>query len=117
MAERSFAEEVQKLKLGAGEEFAGEGILAQIMGANHDPAVFANPGTFDIERQSKYPHMAFGFGIHQCIGQQLSRMELRSVFTVLPQRIPTLRLAVPFEDLAFKRGGLAHGLQALPLAW
>ena len=96
---------------------AGEGILPQIMAANHDPEVFASPGKFDIERESRYPHVAFGFGIHQCIGQQLSRMELRSVFTLLPKRIPTLRLAVPFEQLEFKHGGLAHGLRALPLTW
>lgn len=96
---------------------AGDGVLAQIMAANHDPAVFANPGSFDIERRSKHHHVAFGYGIHQCIGQQLARMELRSVFNVLPKRIPTLRLAVPLEELAFKRGALAHGLEALPLTW
>jgi cytochrome P450 len=96
---------------------AGDGILAQIMAANHDPTVFANPEEFDIDRQSKYPHVAFGYGIHQCIGQQLARWELRAVFDFLPKRIPTLRLAVPFEDLEFKHGALAHGLRALPLAW
>jgi hypothetical protein len=96
---------------------AGDGILAQIMAANHDPSVFANPEVFDIERDLSHPHVAFGFGIHQCIGQQLARMELNTVFNFLPKRIPTLRLAVPFEELEFKRGALAHGLRALPLAW
>jgi len=96
---------------------AGEGILPQVVAANHDPAVFADPGTFDIDRQSKLPHVAFGFGIHQCIGQQLSRAELKAVFNCLPKRMPGLRLAIPFEDVEFKRGYLTHGLHTLPVAW
>jgi cytochrome P450 len=96
---------------------AGDGILPQVVAANHDPEAFPDPENFDIERQSKRPHVAFGFGIHQCIGQQLSRMELKAVFSTLPKRIPTLRLAVPFEDLKFVRGSLTHGLIALPVTW
>lgn len=96
---------------------AGDGVLAQILAANHDPAVFTNPAAFDIDRQSKQPHFAFGFGIHQCVGQQLARMELNAVFNNLPRKIPTLQLAVPVEELEFNRGFLAHSLRALPLTW
>jgi len=95
----------------------GEGILAQVVAANYDPDIFSNPGEFDIDRQSKFPHLAFGFGIHQCIGQQLARMELNAVFNYMPKRVPTMRLAVPVERLEFDRGSVAHSLRSLPLAW
>jgi cytochrome P450 len=96
---------------------AGEGILPQILAANHDPARFKDPDKFDLARQEVAPHVAFGFGIHQCLGQPLARMELGVVFSTLPKRIPSLRLAVPLEELQFKRKLLVHGLKALPVAW
>lgn len=108
---------VEDVEFGGVTIKAGDGILPQVLAANHDPAVFNSPEKFDIDRQSTYPHVAFGFGIHQCIGQQLSRIELKSVFNCLTKRIPALRLAVPFEELEFKSGYLAHSLKALPLAW
>lgn len=61
--------------------------------------------------------MAFGFGPHQCLGQQLARVELQEVFTRLYRRIPTLRLAVPFEELEFKDNTLVYGVTALPVTW
>jgi cytochrome P450 len=96
---------------------AGEGILPQILAANHDPRRFNDPERFDIARENFSPHVAFGFGIHQCLGQPLSRMEMGVVFSNLPRRMPGLRLAVPFEDLPFKRNLLVHGLVALPVRW
>lgn len=96
---------------------AGEGILPQILAANHDPSKFEDPWKFDLARGSRSPHVAFGFGIHQCLGQPLARMELSSVFSILPKRMPQLRLAVPVEELEFKRNLLVHGLQRLPVAW
>lgn len=96
---------------------AGEGVLAQIVAANYDPAVYENPDKFDIDRDLRQPHLAFGFGIHQCIGQQLARMELKAVFNHLPKRIPTLRLAASADELEFNHGFLALSLRSLPVAW
>lgn len=96
---------------------AGEGILPQILGANHDDAKFPDPGKFDLARVTTTPHVAFGFGIHQCLGQPLARMELNAVFGILPKRLPSLRLAVPVDELPFKKNLLVHGLKALPVAW
>ena len=62
-------------------------------------------------------HLAFGYGAHQCPGQQLARVELQQVFSTLFTRIPTLRLAIPFEDLRFKDNSLVHGVRSLPATW
>jgi cytochrome P450 len=96
---------------------AGEGILPQILGANHDPSRFPLPGQFSISRTESCPHVAFGFGIHQCLGQPLARLELNVVLSTLPKRIPGLRLAVRADELPFKKLHFVHGLQALPAAW
>ncbi|MCB1474767.1 MAG: cytochrome P450 [Rhodobiaceae bacterium] len=96
---------------------SGEGILPMINAANRDPRVFDDPEIFDIARKSTYPHVAFGFGVHQCLGQPLARLELNVVFNKLPKRIPQIRLAVPFDELEFKRNVLVHGLISMPVTW
>lgn len=95
---------------------AGEGVYALITAANHDPAAFACPERFDIGREAN-SHLAFAYGIHQCLGQSLARMELAVVFETLFSRWPDLRLAVPFDALEFKNEQLVHGLRRLPVAW
>ncbi|MFI9388495.1 cytochrome P450 [Kutzneria sp. NPDC052558] len=95
---------------------AGEWLVASLASANRDGSVFADPDTFDL-RRAPTKHLAFGFGSHQCIGQQLARVELREVFSRLFGRIPSLRLAVPFEELEFKASTLAYGVAALPVTW
>jgi cytochrome P450 len=96
---------------------AGEGILPQILAADHDPSKFPEPDRFDLARVSNTPHVAFGFGIHQCLGQPLARMELNCVFRILPQRLPNLRAAASVDEMKFKRNLLVHGLAELPVAW
>lgn len=92
---------------------AGDGVIAPIIAANHDPAVFENPGTFDVTRDARR-HLAFGYGVHQCLGQALARVELQAVFTKLPQRFPNLALACDFDDLRFKNA-LIYGIEELPV--
>lgn len=94
----------------------GEGVYALITAANHDPDVYSYPDCFNVERDASN-HMAFSFGIHQCLGQSLARMELEVVFGTLFKRFPALSLAIPFEDLEFKNEQLVHGLRALPVRW
>lgn len=94
----------------------GEGVFALIAPANRDPKAFECPDRFDITRAPDN-HLAFSYGIHQCLGQPLARAELQSVFGTLFQRFPTLALAVPFEELEFKGDHFVYGLEALPLIW
>jgi cytochrome P450 len=96
---------------------AGEGILPQILAANHDPGKFSAPDTFDLARSMTSPHVAFGFGVHQCLGQPLARLELNVVFSMLPQRLPNIRLAILEKELEYRRGLLVHGVERLPITW
>jgi cytochrome P450 len=95
---------------------AGEGVLVQIHLADYDPEIFGDPGTLDFERGARN-HLAFGFGAHQCLGQNLARMELQIVFDTLFTRIPGLRLAVGEDRLPFKDDANIYGLYELPVTW
>jgi cytochrome P450 len=95
---------------------AGEWLVAALSSGNRDESVFPDAANIDV-RRNPTAHLAFGFGAHQCIGQQLARVELQEVFTRLYRRIPTLRLAVPFEEIKFKDNALAYGVRALPVTW
>lgn len=108
---------VEDLELGEHTLRAGEGVIASLAAANWDPEVFPAPDTLDLLRPEARQHHAFGWGPHQCVGQQLARIELQVVFSTLYRRIPTLRLAVPFEDLEFKEDSLAYGIYKLPVTW
>ncbi|WP_263144936.1 cytochrome P450 [Pseudomonas sp. RIT-PI-AD] len=94
----------------------GEGVMAMISAANRDPEQFPNPDAFDIHREARH-HVAFSYGPHQCLGQQLARLELQIVFTSLFQRFPTLELAVPVESLRFNHDAFVYGIKSLPLKW
>jgi len=95
---------------------AGEGVYALVGAANRDPAVFPEPDRFDIQRE-RQPHMAFAYGIHQCLGQPLARLELNTVFSTLFQRFPRLELAVPFEELEFVATSQVYSVVSLPVRW
>lgn len=95
----------------------GEGIILDIPPANWDTAVFQDPDRLDLQRTETMPHVGFGYGRHQCVGQQLARMELQIVLHTLLRRIPSLRLAVPVEQLPYKHDALAYGLYELPVTW
>ncbi|GGK22247.1 cytochrome P450 [Pilimelia terevasa] len=95
---------------------AGEGVLALGNAANRDPEVFAEPHEFDIDRGARH-HVAFGYGIHQCLGQNLARLELQVVFDTLFRRFPGLRLAVPMAELPFKDDAFVYGLHEVPVTW
>ncbi|HSV83883.1 MAG TPA: cytochrome P450 [Ramlibacter sp.] len=105
------------VEIGGQQIRAGEGAYALLIGANWDPAVFPQPETFDIERSNASAQMTFSYGLHQCIGQPLARLELETVFRKLFQRLPTLQLAVSFSDIPFKREMYVYGLNALPVKW
>ncbi|MFC3996011.1 cytochrome P450 [Nocardiopsis sediminis] len=95
---------------------AGEGLIMANDIGNRDPEVFDDPDRLDIHRDARR-HVAFGFGVHQCLGQPLARMELQVVYGTLYRRIPTLRLAADLEELPFKHDGSVYGVHELPVAW
>ena len=94
----------------------GEGVVALGYSANHDPEVFDEPGALDFARTARQ-HVAFGFGAHQCLGQNLARVELQIVFDALFRRIPDLRLAVEPGDIPFKEESAIYGIHELMVTW
>jgi pentalenolactone synthase len=95
---------------------AGEMVLLSTETANRDDRVIADPDRFDIRRPQN-PHLAFGYGERFCPGAALARVELQAVFGTLFQRLPTLRLAVPLDELRLRPHTPLGGLQDLPVTW
>jgi cytochrome P450 len=95
---------------------AGEGVLLMINTANRDGEAFPDADTVDVGRDARR-HVAFGFGVHQCLGQPLARAELQIALDVLLNGLPELRLAVPFEEIPFRHDMLVYGVHSLPVAW
>jgi cytochrome P450 len=95
---------------------AGESVCISLPAANRDPTRFADPDTLDV-RHSASGHLAFGHDIHQCLGQQLARIEMRLGYGALLRRIPTLRLAVEPQDVPMRENAVAYGVQKLPITW
>ncbi|WP_369230816.1 cytochrome P450 [Streptomyces sp. R21] len=96
---------------------AGDGIVVPLPAGNWDPTAFPEPEKLDLTRKATHHH-AFGWGIHQCLGQQLARIELQVVYGTLYRRVPTLRLAVDRDELAFRPAdALAFGIAELPVTW
>ncbi|MGD3111739.1 cytochrome P450 [Streptomyces sp. YGL11-2] len=95
---------------------AGEGVLCTINTANRDEDVFPGGDALDVTRDARR-HVAFGFGVHQCLGQPLARVELQIAVETLIHRLPGLRLDVPFEDVAFRSDMAIYGVHSLPVAW
>ncbi|MDX6466780.1 MAG: hypothetical protein QOI27_1820 [Gaiellaceae bacterium] len=95
---------------------AGEGVVIAVDAGNRDERAFADPERLDIHRGAG-AHMAFGFGVHQCLGQPLARVELQVVYGTLYRRIPTLRLATDLEQVPFKDDAAIYGVYELPVTW
>lgn len=95
---------------------AGEGIFVLGAAANRDERAFERPDDFNIHRRSRH-HLAFGVGIHQCLGQSLARTELEISYRRLFDRFPTIRIQPPAAGLSFKYDAAMFGLQELPVTW
>jgi cytochrome P450 len=101
----------------AGETIApGTTVVCSMAAANRDEAVFDNAAEMDLARTPN-PHLAFGAGLHSCLGQALARTELQVTLEVLLRKLPTLELAVPESDLEKVEGLLVGGLVAVPVRW
>ncbi|MHB6910642.1 cytochrome P450 [Streptomyces sp. DB-54] len=95
---------------------AGDGVVFSTSLINRDETAYPAPDELDLDRSARH-HVAFGFGIHQCLGQNLARAELEIALRSLFRRIPDLRLAVPAATIPFKPGDTLQGMIELPLAW
>jgi cytochrome P450 len=93
---------------------AGDVVVCSLSGANRDASLGPDMENFDATRPAS-PHMAFGYGIHRCIGAELARMELRAAYPALVRRFPNMRLAVPQEKLAFRKTSIVYGVESLPV--
>ena len=95
---------------------AGDGVVVSGDLSNRDPEVFKDPDRLDIHRDASR-HVAFSWGVHECLGQALVRVTLQVVYGTLYRRIPTLRLAVPISEVRFKHDNLVYGVYELPVTW
>ncbi|KOG58982.1 cytochrome P450 [Streptomyces griseoflavus] len=108
---------LEDVELGGQTIKAGTTVAMSLSTANRDPGRFADPDVLDLRRQGG-GHLAFGHGVHQCLGQQLARIELRVAFSALFDRFPALRLAVPAEEVALRpESADVFGVKRLPVAW
>ncbi|OZM71151.1 cytochrome P450 [Amycolatopsis antarctica] len=94
----------------------GEQVILALPAANRDPALVERPEELDITRGAPR-HVAFGHGVHHCLGAPLARMEMRIAFPALLRRFPDLALAVPYEDVGFRAYHVVYGLHTLPVTW
>ncbi|MFF8913096.1 cytochrome P450 [Streptomyces sp. NPDC015032] len=95
---------------------AGEGVVLSTSAINRDETAYPAADELDLGRQARH-HVAFGFGIHQCLGQNLARAELEIALRTLFDRLPGLRLAAPADEIPFKPGDTLQGMVELPVAW
>jgi len=95
---------------------AGECVTVSLPAANRDPRKFDNPDELDLTRKA-VQQLAFGQGVHMCLGQHVSRVMLQAAWPGLLRRFPRLRLAVPMEDLHLRSDMLIYGVHQLPVEW
>ncbi|MEU4572294.1 cytochrome P450 [Nonomuraea sp. NPDC023979] len=108
---------LEDVELGGHTIKAGSTVIVSINTANRDPERFPDPHKLDLRRQDG-GHLAFSHGIHQCLGQQLARVELRVALPALLQRFPTLRLAVPAGEIPLRpEAADIYGVKSLPVTW
>src|SRR5246127_98777 len=96
---------------------AGKASISALAPRNWDPDAFPEPERLYLHRSGADRNVAFGYGRHQCVGQQLARAELQIVYRTLFRRVPTLALAIAANDIPFKHDRLAYGVYELPVTW
>jgi cytochrome P450 len=116
VADIFFRYATEDLELGGETITKGSTVVVSLLAANHDPRRFENPDTLDIHRNAR-GLLSFGHGVHQCLGQQLARIEMRAGFEGLLRRFPALALAVPAEEVKLRTDMNIYGVHELPVTW
>lgn len=93
----------------------GDIVIVSLSAANRDASLGTDMERFDPDRESTPSHLAFGYGMHRCIGAELAKMELRAAYPALIRRFPNMRLAVGDEELAYRKLSIVYGVDALPV--
>lgn len=106
---------IEDLILGGQLIRAGDFVLMNLPAGNWDTGFVDNPEAFDVDRNTR-GHLGFGYGVHQCIGQNLARVEMQVAFATLARRLPALKLAVSPDELKFKEADI-YGMKELPVSW
>ncbi len=106
----------EDLTLGGQFIRAGEYLVMNLPAGNWDPDFVDHPEELDPDRNVR-GHLGFGYGVHQCIGQNLARAEMQIAFRTLARRLPGLRLAVATDKLRFKDESGIYGMKELPVTW
>ena len=107
---------LQDMIIGGQTMQAGDIATVSLPAANRDADFMTDPDVFDVTRQPQ-PHLTFGHGIHQCLGQQLARLEMSVALPALLRRFPNLSLAASVADLTFRGDGPVNGVRELPVSW
>jgi cytochrome P450 len=95
---------------------AGDMVVCSLSGANRDVAFGPDAERMNPDREAG-SHVAFGYGVHHCVGAQLARREMALAYPALLRRFPTLRLAVPEAELPYRPFSIVYGVDGLPVAW
>jgi cytochrome P450 len=104
----------REVQVGARTVRAGDVVVVSLTGAGRDPARHEDPARFDPTTASAAT-LAFGHGLHRCVGAELARMELRTALVALARRFPDLSLACDPRDLRFTELAIVHGVESLPV--
>jgi cytochrome P450 len=107
---------LEDVELGGEVIRAGDSVGVYLPTANRDPLRFTSGDSLDLAADA-HGHLAFGHGVHQCLGQQLARIEMRIAYPALLRRFPTLRLAVPADEVPLRSDMAIYGVHRLPVEW
>lgn len=108
---------LEDVVVGGTQVSAGDGLLVSVASANRDERTFDRPDELEADRSAARHHLSFGHGVHRCIGQWLARAEIQAALSAVAREIPTLRLAVPFEQIRFRENSFIGGVEELPVTW
>jgi cytochrome P450 len=101
----------------SGQKIAkGDVVICSLAAANRDPVLGEDLESFDLRRKIS-AHMAFGHGIHHCLGAPLARMEMKIAYPALLQRFPNLQPAVPIDEIPFRPSSFVYGVESFPVTW
>lgn len=112
----TFRTALEDVELGGESVKKGETVTVSLPAANRDPAKFGCPARLELDRDTS-GHVAFGYGVHQCVGQNLARLLLQIGLRALLGAFPELRLAVPADEIPLRTKGSVFSVKSLPVTW